>query len=269
IKDDPDCRFELGLLYSELAGAHLGQGRNVESQPLFYQGKAIYEQLVSEFPQDPTYREELAWALFMEANRVEQPDDAVKACRRALEINEQLAKEAPTAPAYHNGVAYCYHRMGIFLKRAGRRPEAEEAYRQAADLVERLLAEFPDWAPSDFGGAFTRTHRDLQWLLVNDGREKDAERIYLRALEIYPRLSKSWMKSPENRWKLAEYRWGLAKLASRYGRMEEATRFSAEALRMYEQVAAELPKNRAYQNRLAARKAEIGNFTTRAQPPKD
>ena len=37
--------------------------------------------------------------------------------------------------------------------------------------------------------------------------------------------------------------------------------------RFAEQVAAELPKNRSYQDRLVARKAEIGNFATHAESP--
>ena len=70
------------------------------------------------------------------------------------------------------------------------------------------------------------------------------------------------MKSPSNRWLLAEYRWGLAKLACKYDRREDASRFSGEALLLYEQAAAELPRRLAYQQVLAARKAELGNVST-------
>ena len=68
---------------------------------------------------------------------------------------------------------------------------------------------------------------------------------------------------------LADFRWGVARVALRYGRLEEAKRFSFEAMVLYEQVATEMPHNLAYQQKLAARKAELGNFSNRAEPPKD
>jgi tetratricopeptide (TPR) repeat protein len=270
VADEPDCRYELGLLCSELSGAQDAQGRGRESLPLFYRGKAVYEQLVTEFPRDPTYREELAWALRQEATRLaDRPDDAEQLYRRSLAISLQLAQESPTVPAHQSGISQRYYDLGILLARSGRRAEAEDAFRQAARIVEQMLSDYPDWSPSDFGGSFAGCHSALQTLLLEDGRPQEAEAIYVRALEVYPRLSSRWMRSPSNRWLLAEYRWGLAKLACRYDRREDAARFSGEALLLYEQAAAELLRRLAYQEVLAARKAELGNVSTCAEPAKE
>jgi tetratricopeptide (TPR) repeat protein len=270
VADEPDCRYELGLLYSELAGAQDAQGRGRESLPLFYRGKAVYEQLVTEFPRDPTYREELAWALRQEATRLaDRPDDAEKLYRRSLAISLQLSQESPTVPGHQSGVGQRYYDLGSLLVRSGRRAEAEDAFRQAARIAEQVLSDFPDWSPPDFGGSFAGCHSALQTLLLKDGRRQEAEAIYHRAVEVYPQLSKRWMKSPTNRWLLAEFRWGLAKLACKYHRREDAARFSGEALLLYEQAAAELPRQLAYQQVLAARKAELVNVSTCAEPARE
>lgn len=268
VADDPDCRFELGLLCSELSGIQLVL-RGRESEQMFYRGKAVYEQLVSEFPHDPTYREELAWALRCEGMRLaDRPDDQEKSLRRSLAINLQLAQESPTVPGYQASICVRSCELGSFLQRRSRRAEAEDLFRQSARRVEQLLSDFPDWRPACFDGAFISCHLAPQWLLLQDGRPKEAEAIYLRALEVYAHLKPRWMESPSNRWFLAEFRWYLAGLACQYGRREDAAQFSGEALSLYEQSAAELPRRLDYQKILAARKAELGNVSTCGEPAK-
>jgi tetratricopeptide (TPR) repeat protein len=269
LADEPDCRFELGLLYSELSGAQEAQGRRQESTPMFYLGKAAYERLVSEFPRDPIYRNELSFALLQEGSRLaDRPDDAERGYRRAIAISEQLVRESPTVPDYQYVVGLCYYRLGARLP-ADRRAEVEEACQQAVRISEQLLADFPEWASSDFGGLFIHGHNALQTLLLENGRPREAEAIYVRALDMNPRLTRDWTKSQTGLWSLAEFRWGLANFARRYARFEESVRLSSEALVLYGQVAAERPDNLAYQQILAARKAELVNFSTHAEPEKD
>jgi tetratricopeptide (TPR) repeat protein len=230
---------------------------------MFYRGKAIYEQVASEFPRDSIYREELAWALSAETHILaERPDEREKVLRRSLAINLQLAEESPTVPGYQGSLRGRYYDLGRLMLDSGRRAEAEELFRQSARIGEHMLSDFPDWRPACFSGNFVGCHLALQWLLLQDGRAKEAEAIYLRALEAYAQLKPRWMASPSNRWFLAEFRWYLAGFACQYGRRAEAAQFSGEALSLYEQSAAELPRKLEYQTILAARKAELANVST-------
>src|SRR5262249_5642185 len=146
--------------------------------------------------------------------------------------------ESPTVPDYRYVVGLCYYTLADLLTSTERRTEAEAAYRQAARTAEELVADFPGWALSDFGGLFMRCHAALQALLLESGRAEEAEGVYLRAREINRRLARDWMKSRDGRWRLAEFRWGLASFARRYARHDEATHLLSEALSLYEQVAA-------------------------------
>ena len=60
------------------------------------------EKLVSEFPREPIYRNDLAWTLYTEGGLLAatRPQDAEKAYRRALEIGEKLVSESPAVPDY-------------------------------------------------------------------------------------------------------------------------------------------------------------------------
>jgi tetratricopeptide (TPR) repeat protein len=266
VADDPDCRFELGLLYSELGYVLNDSGQTQKSPPLFAQGLAIYEQLVQEFPRDPTYAEELAWALYLDGGRL-GPQDAEKAFRRAIAINERLARESPAVPGYRDGIGLCHLGLGSLLMSTGRRTQAEEALRLAVGIVEQQLKDFPDKAPSDFGGFYRGSHSALQTLLLDDGRRAEAEAVYHRAVQINGPLSRLWTTTTHGRFNLALFRWQLATLASRYGRFEEAARYSNEAIQLFEQIVAEQPNNQGHQEMLAARKAEQGKLLARPKGP--
>jgi serine/threonine protein kinase len=264
VADDPDCRFELGLMYSELGYVMNDSGQSQKSPPLFAQGLATHEQLAREFPRDPTYAEELAWALYLDGWRqAGRLQDAEKSFRRAIAINEQLARESPTVPGYQHGVGLCNFGLGSLLMSTGRRAHAEEALRLAAGVAEQQLKDFPDNAPSDFGGLFRNCHGTLQQLLLADGRRKDAEAVFHRAVQLNGPLSRLWIKTTHGRFNLALFRWELATRASGYGWFDEAARFSDESLKLFEQIVAEQPNNKGYQDMLASRKAEQGKLITR------
>ena len=145
----------------------------------------------------------------------------------------------------------------------GRRAQAEEPLRLAAGVAEKQLKDFPDNAPSDFGGLFRNSHSTLQQLLLGNGRRKDAEAVYHRAVQLNAPLSQLWIKTTHGRFNLALFRWELAAAASRLGQFDEAARFSDESLKFLEQIATEVPNNKGYQDMLASRKAEQGKLLTR------
>jgi serine/threonine protein kinase len=268
VADDPDCRFELGLMYCELAMVLRDSGQGQKSPPFFQQGKAIYEQLVREFPHNPTYAQELSWALYEDGLMLgDRPQDAEKSFRRSIALNEQLARESPRVHAYRVGIGLGNLGLGYLLMRTGRRAQAEEALRLAVGIVEQQLKGSPEKGPADFGGLYRNSHSALQTLLLADGRRKDAEAVYHRAVEINGILSPLWIKTTHGRFNLALYQWELATQASRYGWFDEAARYSNEALKLLEQTAAEVPNNKACQDALAARRAEQGKLLAHPKGP--
>ena len=73
--------------------------------------------------------------------------EAVEICRAALEMAKKLAADFPQVPAYRLVLGRCYCNLGIVLGKDNR-DEQEAAYRQAVEVLEKLVAEHP--APEEY-----------------------------------------------------------------------------------------------------------------------
>src|SRR5207253_835785 len=77
--------------------------------------------------------------------------DAEAAYRRAIELQEALARAFPAVPAYRGDLAHSQSNLGNVLNEADRRTDAEAAYRRAIELQDALAREFPN-VPEHRGG---------------------------------------------------------------------------------------------------------------------
>src|SRR5678815_1479098 len=153
------------------------------------------------FPHEPKYCNELAWAWREEGGRLSgiRAEDAEKAYRQALLIEERQVAESPTVPDYQFVVGVCYCDLGILLRNTSRLEDAEKAFRIAIETLEKLIADFPNLRPSTHGGFLSTSYDNLFDLLKSAGRDQDAENIARQAIDHYEKLAAAHASEPEIR----------------------------------------------------------------------
>ena len=119
------------------------------------------------------------------------------------------------------------------------RPAAEQAFRRALEIREKLAADLPTLP--NCRQELARSHNSLGALLADLGQRTDAERAYRRALEIQEKLAADFATVPgyrEYRRDLATSHNNLGNLLAALGQHEEAEAAYRAALKIQEQLAA-------------------------------
>ena len=93
----------------------------------------------------------------------------------ALTLREKLVAEHPAAH-YRHDLASSHHHLGLMFRNAGKRPEAEAAFREALSLREKLVEEFP--VVPQYRRDLAGTHHSLGVLLQVSGKRAEAGAAY-------------------------------------------------------------------------------------------
>src|SRR5262245_55952442 len=171
----PDTRSELVNAHVDFA-ANLGaQNKGEEQAHHLRRAVQIAEGLVKEIPEAPQYGDKLVNANLYLA-RLCTPDEREKILRRNL----PLAKEPGLLAKVHL-------ELSGLLGTLGRNPEAEQTAREAAKLLERLVAQetSASWAQGYLAGTLC----ELADLVAANGRLQEAADIHSRAVAILDRLA--------------------------------------------------------------------------------
>lgn len=112
-----------------------------------------------------------------------------KLLEEALPFYRQLleAKTQGYDPAVRQKMALVAQQLADCYRLLGKHQQAEEAYRQAMDLQEKLVAEFPDKAT--YRQELARSHAHHGLLLRTTGRRAEAERAFRQALALLEKLA--------------------------------------------------------------------------------
>ena len=102
----------------------------------------------------------------------------------------------------------------------GKRPEAEEQYRKALAIQEKLVAEFP--AVPEYRRDLALSHNNLGILLSGLRKRPEAEEQYRKALAIQEKLVAEFPAVPEYRKDLAGSHNNLGDLLTDLGKRPEA-----------------------------------------------
>src|SRR5262249_17991083 len=149
-------------------------------------------------------------------------EDAEAAHRRAVAIQEKLAADFPTVPAYRRQLAAGHNNLGLLLERLGKRPEAAAALRQALAIQEKLAADFPT-VPAHavhLGGGYCNFGN---W--VNGGGQPEAALGWFqKAIATLGPVVEKESRLVEARRFLCNSHWGRATALDDLGRHSEATR---------------------------------------------
>jgi tetratricopeptide (TPR) repeat protein len=122
------------------------------------------------------------------------------------------------------------------LAQAGRPQEAEQAYRQAVDVSEKLIAEFP--RDADYCENLGWTCDLLSGLLWQRGRALEAEQLQRDRLSYWEKLVND-IGMPIHRERLGEACIRLGELFRNSGRTREAATFFRKGQAVYERLVAD------------------------------
>ena len=136
----------------------------------------------------------------------------------------------------------CHRDLALMFQSAGRPADAEQEYRQALALEEKLVADEPanpdcrrDLAYSDFGFAdFLRYNK----------RTSEVEDFDRRALGLFEKLGDEFPARDNDRLEVGHALWRLGETNWNLGRPDETEKYLRRSLAVFEKLAADFPQNR-------------------------
>jgi eukaryotic-like serine/threonine-protein kinase len=161
-------------------------GRPNEAELAYRAAVEIKEALIAEAPSVLAHRNGLFKTLYHLGHHLSddpkgqgRPQEAEAAYRRALELCETLAADAPSVREYRLGLAATLDSLGLLLQ-GSRLAEAEHSGRRAAKVIEALAADEPnDFEVCRDAGAYVH---NLAETLRKRGEFGEARQLYERAI---------------------------------------------------------------------------------------
>jgi serine/threonine protein kinase len=206
------------------------------------QAVARFEQLATDFPEEPLYRRDVTVGrreLGRTLYRINQRDAARLALAAAVADGERLVADYPSVPGYRGDLALNDFHLGNFGARTP--AEAETTFRKAIALLLPLVAEFP--GVQDYREALGRSEQALSMTLASMGAPSQGEVLSAarKSIEIFKQLVAESAGNPRYRLALAQCQMNLAnrlRTAVPASEIEQAYR---EALALFRDLAAEYP----------------------------
>ncbi len=290
---DPRVRFETAQAYERVAEIQHQLGESEQAEKAYGQAVPLLQGLVNDFPQDQEYRRELALSLHslgvLWGDTGRLPEEEV-AHRNALTIQRKLAEDFPSVPAYRRDLARGMYLLGCKHMFSGRwdpavdyltqaaalqqvltlelpgvpeiraelaeslvRLATEKSTRQAADILEKLLADFPG------NPIYRNSLAESYYFLAERVPRREAEQAIHRAIAIQEKLLADFPKITNNRFDLYRSHLTLARILSQDNRPGEAIAIYRKGLALGEQLAI-IPKVDYFRNRLAEGHRDFGGL---------
>lgn len=149
LRDAPlrqEYRFSLAECYGNLWGVCRMEERNDEADQAKTRAIRMLEDLLAEFPDNPQYRQTLAWtyAVTSSFSRAENPADAIAPLQRAMALMESLSASYSEVPEYRQILAHVCLDFARALFENGEDSRVEDPLRTSEALFTALRTEFPD-----------------------------------------------------------------------------------------------------------------------------
>jgi tetratricopeptide (TPR) repeat protein len=194
----PVCRSERCNCVLTLSFALESLGRRQEAEETISQAVTLYQNLVADFPYEPSYQYDLGTAHYRLgcclADR--RPAEAETALRKALSIGEKVRIHSPRVPLYRGLPQEAAQTLAFLLKRTRRLPEGAELLQREMDVLQKLGAQTSD--PS-YLLHLAWTYKERAQLYGGEQpklSESDCRRaieIYTDYLEAHPDRVACWM----------------------------------------------------------------------------
>ncbi|HEV3445599.1 MAG TPA: serine/threonine-protein kinase [Gemmataceae bacterium] len=175
---------------------------------------------------------------------------------KARHIQQELADQFSTVPAYQQDLAHTHNNLGLLLADLGKRDEARIEYDKARDIQQKLTEDFPD-IPA-YQQELARTHNNLGALL-NDFGKRDAARLeYQQARDIKRKLAEKYPDMPDYQHDLARTHANLGNLLDDLGKRDEARVALEQARDIQQKLAERFPGVPEYRRDLAGFHRDLG-----------
>jgi serine/threonine protein kinase len=258
---DPAIRLETGEAYRRMGNIYSLLGQLPQAQQAYGEALGLLEKLTTEFPSEPGYREALALTnhnLGGTLSNLGRDAEAAKPLQRAVDLMRELAAEFPASSTYRQHQVTLQATLSRVLRILGRveeEPESEQAYRQALQLQEKLLAD----SPGDPVIRYALADLQCRFGTFLVGRQpKEAEKLYQEAIAHNRRLEADFPHTTQYRAGLAQALHLLANRLWQTGRFGEADPLYAEVVALRKQLVAEAPSRPSYKKVLAAANGDWG-----------
>jgi serine/threonine protein kinase/tetratricopeptide (TPR) repeat protein len=240
-----DSRHEVCYMWGALGVYLIASGQLQQAEECHQRTFTLYEKLVADFPYEPNHQANYAeflldWARCLPKTRAEE---AEKAIRRALGMQENVVAHHPNDRWYQTLAADCYGALVNFLITANRSQEAVEVYYRAIELQEKLAVKCPTigYYRQGLVGCGSNLANTLRKL----GRAEEAEKVEEQLRQSLDKLD-------------AGSRNNLAWLLATHA--QAALRNPTFAVELAKEAVALAPKEGNYRNTLGAAHYRAGNF---------
>ena len=127
--------------------------------------------------------------------------------RRAINLEEKLAADSPSVPAYQRMLANSSGCLGMVLFDRFRRQEAEQLFRRAVSLHEKLAADFP--SAIQYQSSLAGWRNSIGLALQRMGRPGEAELEYRSVVSTAEKLTTdvASARSISTNWRKATSGW--------------------------------------------------------------
>jgi serine/threonine protein kinase/tetratricopeptide (TPR) repeat protein len=271
--EGPEGRAIRAEGYLRVGSLRESLGELKESEAACQEALELWQQLATDFPMVPLYRQELAASHFRLGNvlaKTHRLKAAEAAYKDALALEEQLTTDFPTVPDHRLNLSTTYHNLGYILLSTGQLQEAERCLHNALAHQKQLATDFP--AVPLYRQEVVRTYDMLGGLLRATNRAKEAEAAYKKALDFQKQLTADFPTVPQYRQVLARSHHNLGNLLQTTGRAREAEGAYRDALAIYKPLAAAFPIVPPYRQELATCHTNLGvllRTTGRAREAED
>ncbi len=232
--DEARYRSELGRSWNLLGFLHDEMRDNRTAILAFERAVAEQEQAVTASPDVNEYKKLLSFHLENLGEQyvdLGQVDDGLKYYRTALGIRKQLQLTHPGNREYAQGLVDALFMNGNIQRHAGYAADARKSFTQARELLEQLAPAEAGVAadPGQFGMALTRE----AVALAEEQKPEAALPLLIRAHDILTPLGSSARAGHEDRQRLSEALWQLARIDRGLNKAADAARIDAERLALW------------------------------------
>jgi serine/threonine-protein kinase len=295
--DDPVIRREAALAYRRVGKIQFFLGQYAEAEKAHRTGIGILEELARASPSDPVLRMELLTIHLQYCDPLHvsgKGEEALTNIRRAVAIAEKLVEDFPDVCAHHDRLVDArnylasaltfrqpdeaekilrrnllggagshnqeatYRVLGDVFMATRRVPEAEDAYRQALQYVEKKAAERTSAMPP------LALHLRALARALAIQRPEEAEKHFRRAIELDEKLATDFPASPHYRHDLASEHIDHAEVLKQLGRKAEAEKAYRRAVDLYERLATDFPTIPMFQRVAFDRRLGLGQLLVEA-----
>jgi tetratricopeptide (TPR) repeat protein len=154
--------------------------------------------------------------------------NALTRYQHAINLLNELGREAPTPPGIRLELAKIYRDYGFVLDRNRQRTEGETAIRRGIQLSDELVAEFPTSSP--YRQCLATECSDLAGVLTAQRRFEEARELLNRAIPQFESLLASASEDSENQMRFGAALHNLALIEFQENRYVQAEKVVEQAI---------------------------------------